>query len=110
MGHLHKLFRKESARDARRQREYRVFRIVDPASVPNPWTRRLLQLADGRPAMEIAEAISREPHTLGPLTLELGVGSPLMRRGVYESLADMVSLGLVRFEPMESVTQPTFCR
>ncbi len=103
MGWTSKFFKRSDFRqELRHEHLYRVFRNVEPANVPNPWTRKLLQLADGRPATEIAETICGEPHVWGPLASELGVRSPLMRRSVMESLASMASLGLVRFEPAEA--------
>ncbi|MBM3924723.1 MAG: hypothetical protein FJ320_01840 [SAR202 cluster bacterium] len=111
MGWIQRFLREKAVRpERRREGRYRVFSNVEAAGVPNPWTRQLLQLADGRPASEIAEAVSREHSAAGPLSSELGVNSHLMRRSVYESLHNMASLGLVRLEPMESTAQPVHCR
>jgi hypothetical protein len=85
--------------------QHRAFRNVEPASAPDPWSRRILQLADGRTVTEIAEAIAREPQLWGPLAMELGVSRHLMQRSVYESLYAMADLGLVRLESAE----PTRC-
>ena len=111
MGLIDKFFRERGfKRDLRHVDLYRVFRNVEPDDVPNPWTRKLLQLSDGRPVLEIAQTLSRDHQMWGPLASELGPQSPLLHRSILESLAGMASLGLVRLEPMEPMSQPTPCR
>ena len=76
-----------------------VYRVKGANEVKDAWERRIIDLADGRPIIEILDALFREEIKAGAWVVDIGIWRSFFDQSVIKTIGELADQGYICLEP-----------